>query len=106
MEPLLALTALETPSDFCSPWPPRACGHSLACSVVQSAEAALPRYLVKLSVVPDESARWIGRILSPGSWAPGLSAAIAASFHVVILPAKIFARVDGESWRLVRPSTL
>src|SRR6476659_5018812 len=106
MEPLFALTALATPSDFCSPWPPSLSGHSLACSKVQSAAAVLPRYLVKLSVVPDEAARCTGRIAVAGSEAPGLSAAMAAAFHLVTLFAKIFAMVDGDSWRLVTPSTL
>ena len=61
---------------------------------------------MKLSVVPELSERCTVRILVAGSVAPGLSAAIAGSFQVVTLPAKILAMVGALSCRLVTPLTL
>ena len=58
---------------------------------------------MKLSVVPDSSERCTVWIAVAGSLASGLSALIAASSHLVTLPAKIFARVAGLSWRLSTP---
>ena len=39
-----------------------------------------------MKVVPDPSDRWIDAIASSGSFSPGLSVAIAGSFHLAILP--------------------
>ena len=41
---------------------------------------------MKFCVVPDLSERLTGVIARSGSVTPGLSAAIAGSFHLVILP--------------------
>src|SRR4051812_33374056 len=105
MVPSVPLILLATPSDLAAPTPPGAF-HSLALPKVQSAPAVLLRKLVKLSVVPEESERCTGWIGVDGSFASGLSALIAASSHLVILPAKIFARVAGLSCRLSTPPTL
>jgi hypothetical protein len=61
---------------------------------------------VKLSVVPDSSARFTGVIGVAGSVTPGLSAAMAGSFHVVICRLKIRAMVEGAIWRESMPSRL
>ena len=58
---------------------------------------------MKLSVVPEESLRWKVWIVVAGSVVPELSAAIAGSFHLVILPEKICAIVGADSCRLVTP---
>ena len=61
---------------------------------------------MKLLVVPESSERCTGVIVVLGSLAPGLSAAIAGSFHFVILPLKMSAIVGAESWSLSTPSRL
>src|SRR3954447_6882623 len=105
MAPGVLLTAAATPSEPLAPVPPGAF-HALALLNVQSADAVLLRYLVKLSVVPDSSERWIVEIADAGSFAPEFWAAIAGSFHLVILPAKILAIVGASSCRLSTPSAL
>ena len=50
---------------------------------------------MKFSVVPDSSERLTGVMRVSGSSTPGLSAAIALSFQLVISWLKIFARVSG-----------
>src|SRR2546423_12351004 len=105
MLPSVLVTAAEMPSDPCSACPPGAF-QVLSLPKVQSAPAVFDRNLVKLSVVPELSWRWIARILVAGRVAPELSAAIAGSFQVVTLPEKIFAMVAGLSWRLDTPVTL
>ncbi len=67
---------------------------------------AASRYCWKLSVVPDWSLRkttWIG---SAGRVVPELSAVIAGSFQVVMLPLKIFAAVGPSRFSDVTPLTL
>src|SRR5687767_782308 len=64
------------------------------------------RNFVKFSVVPDPSDRWATTMAVAGSFAPGLSAAIALSFQVLISRWKILAMVSGDSWRLSTPETL
>src|SRR5215469_13767251 len=95
----------EMPSEPFSASPPGPF-QVLSWPKVQADGATVPRYLVKLSLVPELSDRCTVVILVDGRVALGLSALIAASFHVVILPAKIPARVSGLSWRLVTPCTL
>lgn len=46
---------------------------------------------MKFLVVPESSDRCTGVIAVSGRSTPSLRAAIAASFHVVILPSKIWA---------------
>src|SRR6476646_1569006 len=105
MAPLVCDTAVATPSEPLTPLPPGAV-HFLPPSNVHSDGAAAVRYLVKLSVVPDSSLRWYVWIAVDGSVASGLSALIAASSHLVILCAKMSARVFGASWRLSTPERL
>ncbi len=61
---------------------------------------------MKFAVVPDSSERCTGVMSVSGRFAPGLSAAIAGSFHFVISPLKIFAVTSGESCRLSTPERL
>src|SRR3954453_7120429 len=105
MEPGVLLIALATPSDLAAPVPPGAF-HALALLKVQSFSAALLRYLVKLSVVPDSSERCTAWMAVDGSLAPEFRAAIAGSSHFLIVPAKILAIVEASSCRLSTPSTL
>src|SRR3954452_10894196 len=104
-EPAVLLIALATPSEPLTPVPPGAF-QALALPNVQSDGADLLRYLVKLSTVPDSSERWIVAIAVLGSLAPLFWAAIAGSFHLVILPEKILASVGASSCRPSTPSTL
>src|SRR5262249_10656399 len=87
-------SAAATPSEPLAPCPPGAF-QTLSWSKVQSLPAAAVRYLVKLSVVPEESERWKVTIVASGRVAPLFSAVIAGSFHLVIEPEKIFASTDG-----------
>ena len=48
-------------------------------------------------VVPLPSDRCTGRIGTPGSATPGLAAAIALSFHIVIVPMKMPVIASGVS---------
>src|SRR4051812_33879929 len=73
-------------------------------SRVQAGVAAL-RNLVNCSVVPEPSDRWATTMAVAGSLAPGLSAAIALSFQVLIWREKILAIVSGDSCRLSTPVT-
>jgi hypothetical protein len=61
---------------------------------------------VKFFVVPDSSERWTDLIAVAGREAFGLSFLIAGSFHLVILLAKMPARVFGDSCRSLTPFTL
>jgi hypothetical protein len=61
---------------------------------------------VKFSVVPDSSERLTGVIARSGRGTPGLSAAIAGSFQVVICWSKIPARTAGERFSSSTPSRL
>src|SRR6478735_10322057 len=105
MAPLVCETAVATPSEPLTPLPPGAV-HFLPPSNVHTSGAVAVRYLVKLSVVPESSLRWYVWIAVDGRVASGLSALIAASSHVLTLPAKISAIVFGESCRLSTPLTL
>ena len=61
---------------------------------------------MKFSVVPESSARWTGVIARSGSVASGFVAAIAGSFQLVIVPAKIPAIVAGSRLSSSTPSRL
>src|SRR5215472_7818255 len=67
----------------------------------QTCGADSPRNLVKFWVVPEESDRRTIVIDVPGSLIPGLSAAIAGSFHFVIVPWKIPAMTGPDSCSLL-----
>src|SRR5437764_10268124 len=73
-------------------------------SSVHTPPAAVLRKLVKLEVVPELSDRWATVMAVDGSFAPGLSVAMSAAFHILIWPRKILAVVVGESCRLATPS--
>src|SRR5215471_6748328 len=105
MEPSVFLTWAETPSEPCSASPPGAC-HTLSWLYVHAEPAVPVRYLVKLSVVPELSARCTGVIAVDGRVTPGLSAAMAGSFQVLMVPEKMPASVAGLNCRLVAPLTL
>src|SRR5947208_11482594 len=105
MEPWFFETAVDTPSEPFSACPPGAF-QTLSLPKVQSEPAVAARYLVKLSVVPDESDRWIARIGADGRVAFGLSPLMAGSSQVLTVPAKIFASVDGLNCRSLAPVTL
>src|SRR5918997_3861958 len=99
MVPGVFFSAEAIPSEPLAPVPPGAF-HALALPNVHSDSAVLLRYLVKLSVVPDSSDRCTVWIAVSGSVAPLLSAAIFGSFHLVIVPEKMPARVAGARWGL------
>ena len=61
---------------------------------------------MKLSVVPESSARCTAWMASDGSVTPGLSAAIAGSFQLAMVPAKIPASTCGVRIRLSTPDRL
>src|SRR5258708_4154414 len=105
MAPGGCLTCAATPADLAAGWPPLP-AKALACGYGQSALAAVPRYLVRLSVVPDSSWRWKAWILVLGRVAVGLSALIAGSFHLVIFELKILAMVEASRTRLFTPERL
>src|SRR5450631_3172149 len=104
MPPSVALTALATPADFSLPSPLPV--HFLAGFAVQSVGAAAARYLVKFSVVPDSSERKNTLTAVSGRVTPGLTAAIAGSFHLVMTPLTILAVTAGVRISLSTPLTL
>src|SRR5580692_5896297 len=107
MAPGVDLTIWATPPLPLPAW--AVAGHLMIEPVlsVQALPAPAARNLEKLFVVPDESERTARAIEVLGSVTPGLSAAIAELFHVVILPSKICATTGAESWSgLVRPDRL
>jgi len=73
---------------------------------VHALPAAFSRYREKFCVVPEESERTAIVIGLLGRLTPELSAAIAGSFHLVILPWKMFARTVASSFRLLTPDRL
>src|SRR4051794_24122897 len=83
MPPLVDCTIWATPR---LPLPPWVAVAQLIVSPRPSVHvglAALSRNPLKLLVVPDPSERWATVMAVDGSDAPGLSAAIAGSFHVL-----------------------
>src|ERR1041385_2864163 len=105
MPPFAAATAVATPSEPDLPIWPLSVGKVSCLPFVQSAGAVLERKSVNTPEVPDLSERtntWIGRL---GPAAP-LSAAMAGSSQLVIVPAKILASVGGDSFKLDSPATL
>src|SRR5262245_59138296 len=107
MEPSVALMIEVTPGLPLPPWLPS--GHVTVepAPSFQIEPAAFVRYVVKFCVVPELSERRAIVIFVDGSFTPGLSAAIAGSFQVVMSPWKILASVGGVNFRgLVTPDTL
>src|SRR5215203_5841445 len=105
MVPLPPATAETTPD---VPWAasPMERGHSPSGSDVQTSPAVAYRYSVKLVVVPESSARCTGVTARSGSVASVLSAAMAGSFHLVIVPANRPAMVAASRLSSSTPSTL
>src|SRR5450631_1282362 len=106
MAPGVDLMICATPA---LPLPARAVDGHLMVELlpsVQSLGAAFSRYRVKFWVVPEESERTAVVMAVLGSVTPGLSAVIAESFHLVILPPKICAMTGAVSFRLVTPDRL
>src|ERR1700722_3712825 len=101
MEPGVDLTICARPLP---PSPARAVDGNLMVEPVPSVHAlpaASTRYWEKFAVVPEESERTARVIVVLGRLTPGLSAAIAEAFQVVIVPWKIPARVVASSFRLL-----
>src|SRR5215475_4370611 len=105
MAPSVCARNFEMPSEPCSASPPGAF-QTLSWPNVQDGALVEARYLVKLSLVPELSARCTVVIFVDGRLAPELSAAISGSFHLVTLPAKMSASVVPDSCRLLTPLTL
>src|SRR3954466_3816086 len=107
MAPSDCLIAAATPSLPLAPVP---VGHLTVLSAPTpdfQAELSSARKVVKPLVVPDSSERWTTVMVPLGRSVPALSLAIAGSFHLVILPWKMSARVWPSSLRPdFRPLTL
>src|SRR5690242_11080765 len=99
MEPLVDLMACATPLP-----PLAACAEDgqvivEAVPSFHALPAAATRYLEKLAVVPEESERTTREIGELGRLTPELSALIAGSSQVLIVPWKMPARAAGSSLR-------
>src|ERR1035437_7962240 len=98
MEPAVCFMAAATPALPLPPWPT---GHStdLPAPTFVAHSVLWPlSHVVKIDVVPDPSARCTTWIAVLGSVTPELSAAMAGSFHFLIVPRKIFATVGPSSF--------
>src|SRR5215831_1205929 len=107
MAPGVLLTIDATPP---LPLPPRLLAGQLMVELLPSFHtlgAPSSRNLEKFEVVPEESERRAMTIVVLGSVTPGLSAAMAELFQVVILPWKMFATTGADSCNgLLRPDRL
>src|SRR4029077_15247897 len=106
MEPGVDLTTCATPG---LPLAARAVDGHLTVELlprVQALPAESTRNWVKFAVVPEESDRTARVIGVLGRLTPELSALIAASFQVLILPEKMPAMVAGGSLMLLTPDRL
>src|SRR5579859_4107830 len=106
MAPGVDLTICATPE---LPMPARAVDGHLTVELLPSVHTlgtASLRNRVKFAVVPEESERTAMVIGVLGRLTPELSAVMAGSFHLVILPWKMFAMTVGESFRLLTPDRL
>src|SRR3954452_11264038 len=106
MAPSVDLISDATPLFFSAPCVEAGQLTVSAESSVHTEGDAFLRNFVKLLVVPDASVRCTTAIGADGSVAPGLSAAIFGSFHVVICAWKIPASTSGLSWSLSTPLRL
>src|SRR3974377_679137 len=106
MAPGVDLTICATPP---FPLPARAVPGHLMVELLPSVHAlpaAFSRYREKFCVVPEESERTAIVIALLGRLTPELSAVIAGSFHLVILPWKMFARTVASSFMFETPDRL
>src|SRR5579859_597375 len=91
------------------PLPPRLLAGQLMVELLPSFHTlgtASCRNREKFAVVPEESERRAMVMGVLGRLTPELIAAIAGSFHFVILPWKMFAMTVGVSFRLLTPGRL
>src|SRR6266566_4629144 len=106
MAPGVDLTICATPALPLPAW--LLAGH-LMVELLPSVHALPPpstRNLEKLAVVPDESERTARTTGVLGRVTPGLSALMAGSFHVLILPPKMPATTGADSCSLLTPAKL
>src|ERR1017187_4280653 len=106
MAPGVDLMICATPA---LPLPPRLVAGQLMVELVPSVHpspVASTRNWEKFWVVPEESERWAMVIGVLGSVTPELSALIAGSFHVLILPWKMLAMTGADSCSLLTPDRL
>src|SRR6266576_1528295 len=106
MEPGVDLTTCATPG---LPLAARAVDGHLMVELlprVQALPTASTRNSVKFAVVPEESERTARVIGVLGRLTPELSALMAGSFQVLILPWKMSATTFGSSFRLLTPGRL
>src|SRR5579859_1951469 len=106
MAPGVVLTICATPP---LPAPARAAAGHLMVELlprVHTLGTAVMRNREKFAVVPEESERTARVTGVLGRLTPELSAVIAGSFHLVILPWKMFAMTVGLSLRLLTPGRL
>src|SRR5580692_7370149 len=106
MAPGVDLTIDATPLP---PEPARAVDGHLTMELVpsfQALPAASTRYWEKFAVVPEESERTASVIEVLGRLTPGLRAAIAELFQVVIWPWKICERTAASSFSPLMPDRL
>ena len=72
-----------------APSSPEIAGHETVVpnfSVLAQVGSESARYCENMKVSPDPSRRCTGTMTCAGSATPGFAAAIAGSFHIVILP--------------------
>ncbi len=81
-------------------------GHARPGWYGKSAGAALARYWVKMAVDADSLLGIRTSIGESGRFQVELSALIAGSFHLVILPVKILASVGASNSSPMSPGTL
>src|SRR6266699_7130975 len=105
MAPAVVLTICATPP---LPLPPRLVAGQEMVELLPSFQfgAESTRNWEKFAVVPEESERRAMTIGVLGSLTPGLSAAIAESFHFVILAWKMSAMTGAVNFRPVTPDRL
>src|SRR5262245_34222956 len=106
MPPADCWTSWATPVFFSAPCVVLAQATLSPLPRVHAGPAAATRYLLKLLVVPEPSERCTTVILVAGRFTPGLSAAMAGSFHIVIDVPKILPSVSGLNWSLSTPCRL
>src|SRR5947207_679575 len=106
MAPSVLFTIWATPELPLPAWV--SVGHCTVepASSVHTPGAAAFRYLVKFSVVPDESDRWATVMGLFGSLAPEFRPLMAGSSHVLICRWKILAIVGASSFSLSTSDTL
>src|ERR1700676_1072166 len=106
MAPAVALMAWATPLPPLAPWAVDGNETMELVPSFQALPAASTRNWEKLAVVPEESERTTMVIGVLGRDMPALSALIAGSLQVLMVPWKIPAMTVGSSFRPVTPERL